>query len=353
MIILIVSDAWEPQINGVVRTLKATAHELQKKGHKVSIITVENNNRFCFSLPFYKEIKLEFFSRKRLQKIFDDLRPDYIHIATEGPLGWTARNLCINLNLPFTTAYHTKYPEYLAARTPRYLSSIMCKISYAVLRLFHAPSAAVMVPTESIKTELYKHGFNRLVVWPRGVDTNLFRPYGKDLSAYAFLPRPILLYVGRISSEKNLPAFLDIDCEGSKVVIGDGPALVSLRDKYPHAYFLGAMHGENLARHYAAADIFVFPSLTETFGLVLLEACAAGLRIASYPSCGPSDIFANPISNNFAALNKNLKQAIITAINLPDDPNIPRQFAESFSWEVCTEKFFGMLSGYPDANEKR
>ena len=272
-----------------------------------------------------------------------EFQPDFIHIATEGPLGWTARRLCLYRNLPFTTAYHTRFPEYLAARAPRILASFLRLATYAALRRFHAPSNAVMVATASIERELKARKFRRLARWSRGVDTTLFRPYGKNLPAIANFLRPILLYVGRVSVEKNLRAFLDIATLGSKLVIGDGPDLMSLKQEYPSVRFLGAMSGKNLARHYAAADLFVFPSMTDTFGLVLLEASAAGLRIAAMPAPGPSDIFADGAGKEFVVMDLDLGSAVATALLLPDNVDIPRAFVRGFVWEVCTRQFFTHL----------
>ncbi len=197
-----------------------------------------------FPLPSYPEIKLEFFAYRRLAQIMSDFHPDLIHIATEGPLGWAARRLCLRRNLPFTTAYHTRFPEYLAARTPRFFGSFARIAAFAALRHFHAPSSAVMVATASIERELKAQKFQRLVRWSRGVDATLFRPYDKALPAFAHLPRPILLYVGRVSVEKNLRAFLDISTPGSKVIVGDGPDLVVLKQEYPTVNFLGVLSGE-------------------------------------------------------------------------------------------------------------
>ena len=209
-------------------------------------------------------------------------------------------------NLSFSTAYHTRFPEYPAARAPRALASFVRVAVYAVLSRFHAPASAVMVATESIEQELKTRKIRRLVRWSRGVDTNLFRPYGKDLSDFSTFPRPILLYVGRVAVEKNLRAFLDIDTVGSQIVVGDGPDLASLKREYPDVHFLGALSGEKLACHYAAADLFVFPSIVDTFGLVSLEACAAGLRVAAMPAPGPSDIFADDTAKDFAAMDWDL-----------------------------------------------
>lgn len=341
--ILIISDAWHPQINGVVRTLEYTAAELRKKGHDVKIVGPELVPWRTLPAPSYPSIRLEFFARNRLYKIVREYQPDFIHIATEGPLGWSGRNMCLYHHLPFTTSYHTRFPEYLAARVPRLLSKFTRIFIYAGLRRFHAPSSAIMVATQSMEDELHRRKFRRLVRWSRGVDINLFRPYGKELDTYTTIPHPRLLYVGRVAVEKNLRAFLDLKPPGSKIVIGDGPDLEMLRAEYPQAHFLGAKFGEDLARHYAAADIFVFPSTTDTFGLVLLEACAAGLRIASYPAPGPVDIFGSPRTANFSALDTDLDQAVFQALSLSDNPALPRQFAERFSWESCTTEFFNHL----------
>ncbi len=340
MKILIVSDSWHPQTNGVVRTLEATEDALRHMGHEVFIAGPDASRRCIFPLPTYPGIKLEFFARKRMMKIFNDYKPELIHIATEGPLGWTARNLCLRSGLPFTTSYHTRFPEYIEARSPRVLRRGGKAMAYAYLRRFHAPSAAVMVATDSIEKDLHQRRFHRIVRWSRGVDTNLFRPYRKDLDAYAELRRPILLYVGRVAVEKNIPAFLALKTTGSKVVVGDGPGLASLRAQFPEVLFTGNLSGEKLARHYAAADLFVFPSTSDTFGLVLLEACASGLRVASYPAPGPVDIFADPATQSFAVLNANLQRAVDEALRLPGNPETPRQFAGRFSWEKCTEQFF-------------
>jgi glycosyltransferase involved in cell wall biosynthesis len=342
MKILIVSDAWHPQVNGVVRTLEATAGELSKAGHDVKIVGPETGWR-TFRTPTYPGIRLEFFAHARLRRLIKAFQPDFIHIATEGPLGWAARGLCLQYKQPFTTSYHTRFPEYVAARAPKWMQRSVLTIIYAGLRRFHAPASAVMVATPSIEQELRRRKFHRLVRWSRGVDTDLFRPYGKDFAAYANLPRPILLYVGRVAVEKNLRAFLDLKTPGSKVIIGDGPDLPMLRAEYPAAHFLGPHAGEGLARHYAAADLFVFPSTTDTFGLVLLEACASGLRIASMPAPGPSDIFADAETRAFAVLDSDLGRAVAGALALPIDPQKPRHFTGTFSWTACSQQFFRHL----------
>ena len=343
MKILIVSDSWHPQTNGVVRTLEATARELCRMGHDVRIEGPDVTRWCSFPLPTYPGIKLELFSRSRIRSLLNDYKPDLVHIATEGPLGWAARRLCLQLKLPFTTSYHTRFPEYIETRTPKGLKKTVKALAYVFLRRFHAPSAAVMTPTESIRAALQQRRFRRVVLWSRGVDTRLFQPYGKELDAYKDLPRPILLYAGRVSVEKNLPAFLTLRTTGSKVVVGEGPGLASLRAQFPNVLFTGKLEQEELARHYAAADLFVFPSTSDTFGLVLLEACASGLRVASYPAPGPIDIFAGPETRSFAVLNANLQRAVDEALALPVNPEAPQRFSERFSWEACTEQFYRHL----------
>ena len=320
-----------------------TVKELAQLGHETRIVGPDERKSFTFAMPFYPEIKLEFLAHRRLWRVLREFQPDFIHITTEGPLGWAARRVCLHRNLSFSTAYHTRFPEYLAARAPRVLASIVRVAVYAVLRRFHASASVVMVATESIEQELKTRKFCRLVRWSRGVDTNLFRPYGKDLSDFSTFPRPILLYVGRVAVEKNLREFLDIDTVGSQIVVGDGPDLASLKREYPDVHFLGALSGEKLACHYAAADLFVFPSIADTFGLVLLEACAAGLRVAAKPVPGPSDIFAEDTAKDFAAMDWDLGRAVETALQLRDNSDAPRAFAHRFTWKACTQEFYAHL----------
>jgi glycosyltransferase involved in cell wall biosynthesis len=344
MRILIVTDAWHPQVNGVVRTLEATAHHLGLMGHEVEVVGPDLQSWRMIAAPTYPSIKLELFAGSRLQRLMGRFNPDLIHIATEGPLGWAARNLCLKLQRPFTTSYHTRFPEYLEARVPRLFQSFVRTLAYAALRRFHAPSSALLVATPSIERELQKRKFRRIVRWSRGVDTDLFRPYGKDDVTYVGLPRPILLYAGRIAPEKNLDAFLKAETPGSKIIIGEGPDSQRLKTDYPLAHFLGEMEGEILARHYAAADLFVFPSASDTFGLVLLEAMACGLRVAAMPAPGPRDIFAGEGAERFAVLNDNLQKAIEDALDLPQDASLPRDYvAKNYSWEKCTTVFFDHL----------
>ena len=268
--ILIVTDAWVPQVNGVVRTLSTITDRVRELGHTVEVI---GPDRFrSFALPNYREIRLAYGRiRGRLRKMIQDFAPDAVHIATEGPLGWAARRHCMKFGLSFTTSFHTFFPDYIYMRfrIPR-------SWSYAVIRRFHRPSSALMVSTDTMRTMLEERGFTNLVIWPRGVDTELFRPRPKELLDH--LPRPILMYVGRLAVEKNLDDYFAVKTPGTKVVVGDGPQLNHYKAKHPEAIFVGTKTGEELAQYFAAGDVFVFPSRSETFGLVILEALASGVR---------------------------------------------------------------------------
>lgn len=329
-----VSDAWFPQVNGVVRTLDTLRAELQAVGHDVVMVTPD---RFrSLPCPSYPEIRLALRPGGKLRRLIEDAQPCAIHIATEGPLGWAARRYCLRRKLPFTTAYHTKFPEYIEARW-----RVPLRLSYAVMRRFHGASSRIMVATQGIEDELLKRGFSRIGRWSRGVDTDLFRPRpeckGED-GPWSGLPRPIFLYVGRVAVEKNIQAFLDLDLPGSKAVVGDGPQLEELRRKHPEVRFAGARFGDDLARHYAGADVFVFPSRTDTFGLVLLEALASGLPVAAYPVPGPLDVLgASPAG----ALAEDLAAAALAATRI--DPALCRAHALTFSWAACTRQFLDNL----------
>jgi len=350
MRILIISDAWYPQVNGVVRTLRATQTELEKKGHTVCVLGPDLTRWATISVPTYAEISLELFSFRRLSKAIDLFKPDSLHIATEGPLGWTARWLCLLRGWTFTTAYHTRFPEYMSARAPTLLRRMAVRLSYAVLRHFHNRAACVMVPTHSMQRVLRAQGFRNVVLWSRGVDTDLFNLQGKYCAPYQTLTRPILLYVGRVSVEKNIEAFLSLQTNGTKVVVGEGPDKATLTAAYPDAVFLGKLEAARLSQAYAAADLFVFPSRSDTFGLVLLEACAAGLRIAAYAVAGPKDIFEGPEAASFVALDSDLQRAVERALALPESPQGPRHFAQQHSWAVATGQFFDNL--YPLTSQK-
>lgn len=344
MKLLIISDAWEPQTNGVVRTLQETARQLESMGHTVKVIGPQKTFT-SFSAPTYPEIRLEFFAHRRLGKILDDFAPDYIHIATEGPLGIAMRRVCVTRKLPFSSAYHTCFPEYFEKRVPRFMGAFVRVTTYHLIKLFHAPSGAVMVTTPTMEALLRARRIKRLVRWSRGVDTQLFKPFDGTPEAYATLPRPLYVYVGRVAVEKNLEAFLSVDVPGTKIIIGSGPDEAMLREKYKNALFLGKKTGEDLARHYAGADVFVFPSKTDTFGLVLLEALACGLAVAAYPVQGPRDVFADKArSAPFVVLDDDLKKAMLAAANLKPDKNAAHAYvATTYSWKACTEQFLSHL----------
>lgn len=335
--IAIVTDAWAPQVNGVVRTIGRTRDELIEAGHRPTILSPQSFR--SVACPTYPEIRLALFPYRRLAARLDALRPDAIHIATEGPLGLAARRYCLRRGLPFTTAYHTRFPEYVAARF-----GLPLRITYAWLRRFHGAAQATMVATPSIEAELLAQGFSRIKRWSRGVDTLLFRPRPNtnEEPPLKDLPRPIHLYVGRLAVEKNIEAFLNLDLPGSQVVIGDGPQCADLQARFPKAHFLGKQVGEDLAKHYAAADVFVFPSLTDTFGLVILEALASGVPVAAYPVPGPKDIIREGISG---ALDGDLGIAIARARQLPRAAC--RAEAERFSWSAATQQFLANLALVP------
>jgi glycosyltransferase involved in cell wall biosynthesis len=322
--IALVTDAWKPQVNGVARTLAALQGALAVAGHEAVPLTPDLFS--TMPCPTQSEVRLALHSRPRLARRLDGLAPDAIHIATEGPLGLAARSFCIERNLRFTTAYHTKFPEYLKARF-----GIPLSWSYAALRRFHARSSAVMVATETVRRELAMRGFERVVTWTRGVDVTLFR---SNCVPAVDLPRPVFLCVGRVAAEKNLPVFLDLDLPGSKLVVGDGYLLPEMKRRYPRVYFAGRQEGEALVQHYAAADVFVLPSRTETFGLVLLEALACGLPIAAFPVAGPLDVIGGSAAG---VLDWDLRAAAVTALRIPRE--ICRSYAMRFSWRASTEQF--------------
>jgi glycosyltransferase involved in cell wall biosynthesis len=329
--ILIVSDAWTPQVNGVVRTLVSMLRELEKMGHRTVMITPDLFR--TLPCPFYPEIRLAIGAGRRIGALITEAKPDAIHIVTEGPLGLAARRWCLRNNRPFTTAYHTRFPEYLAARmvAPRILV-------YAALRRFHAPSQGVMVATESVRRSLAAHGFVNLKPWGRGVDTKLYNPSFRSIAAYEF-KRPIFLAVSRVAVEKNLPAFLDLDLPGSKVVVGEGPQLAELKRRYPDVHFLGHRENGVLAQLYASADVFVFASRTDTFGLVMLEALASGLPVAAYPVPGPLDVIGR---SGAGVLDEDLRAAALAALSIPSAHC--RSHALKFTWANCAKQFVDQLS---------
>jgi glycosyltransferase involved in cell wall biosynthesis len=329
MRIAIVTDAWSPQVNGVVNTLKATSRQLRSSGHSVLMVTPENMK--TFSCPTYPEIKLAYKPYARVAAQLEEFDPDCIHIATEGPLGLAARRYCLNNGLDFTTAYHTRFPEYLKARFHLPLA-----ISYRWLNWFHGPSRAVMVPTPGVQVALEENGFTNVVQWGRGVDVNYFKPGWREEKAA--LRRPLYLYVGRIAVEKNIEAFLQMELPGAKWVIGDGPMRDELELKYPDVRFLGAKPHEALPAYYNCADVFVFPSRTDTFGLVLAEAMACGVPVAAYPVEGPVDVVTNGKSG---ILDEDLSRACFEALKLSREQ--VREHALAFSWDTSTQQFLQHL----------
>src|SRR5512146_702670 len=321
MRILVATDAWEPQVNGVVRTLTRVVKELRAMGHAVEVISPDLFK--TFPLPTYPEIQLAIGAYEPVQERFKAFEPEAIHIATEGPIGLAARRICVEWKLPFTTSYHTRFPEYVSARLPLPLAA-----GYAYMKWFHKPSGRVMVATPTMRDELAGHGFRNISSWSRGVDTEVFHPRREgERDVYADLQRPIFLYVGRVAVEKNIEAFLGLDLPGTKVVVGPGPQLDELRAKYPQVVFTGPKSGSELTAHYNGADVFVFPSLTDTFGLVLLESMACGTPVAAYPAPGPIDIIPNSGAGVLAhSPTEGLREACLEALRL--DRRQVRAFAE-------------------------
>ncbi len=325
---LIVSDAWRPQVNGVVRTLATLVAELAALGIVAEVI---GPDRFrTLPCPTYPDIRLSVLPRRRLARMMAAFAPDALHIATEGPLGIAARRIARRRGWTFTTAFHTRFPEYLRART-----RVPTRLSYAWLRRFHAAGHGLMVATESLRQELAARGFQDLRAWSRGVDLALFQPEPQD--SYPGLPRPVCLYVGRVAVEKNIAAFLALDLPGSKVVVGEGPQLAALMRHYPTVHFAGLKHGEALSRAYAGADVMVFPSRTDTFGLVMLESLACGTPVAAFPVTGPKDVLAGG-GDAIGAVDTDLRAAVLRAL-ANGDRIACRAFAETFSWRACAERF--------------
>lgn len=329
--VAIVTDAWHPQVNGVVRTLASVGDELRALGHRVTFIAPSDFR--TIPCPTYPEIRLALFPQRKLARMLDAAAPCAIHVATEGPLGHAARRYCLARGLPFTTAYHTRFPEYVHAR-----ARIPIAWTGAVMRRFHAPSSGIMVATASLRRELQARGFSNIRDWTRGVDTGLFHPRPSVLD----LPRPILMYVGRVAVEKNIGAFLALDHPGTKLVVGDGPQRIELARRYPEVVFAGAQQDEVLAQYYASADVLVFPSRTDTFGLVLIEALASGVPVAAYPVPGPLDVIGD---SGTGALDEDLGRAVARALAI--DRAAARAHALTFSWRRCAELFVHNLQPVP------
>lgn len=334
MRLLIATDAWFPQVNGVVRTLDRLQAEVVALGHDVHMLSPEGYR--SLPLPTYNEIRLALTTPGRIGKRIEAYAPDYIHIATEGPIGLMARRWCVRNGRPFTTSYHTRFPEYVRARMP-----VPITASYRYLTWFHNAGRAVMVTTESLTRELEGWGFQSIARWPRGVDHELFRPREETVLDF---DGPIFLYVGRVAVEKNIEAFLSLDLPGTKVVVGDGPQRAQLEARYSDARFLGAKFGEELAAIYASADVFVFPSKTDTLGLVVLEALACGVPVAAYPVTGPKDLIGDePVG----ALEDDLRSAALKALDLSREAC--REHALKFTWSASAQSFIDNVVTFQEA----
>jgi glycosyltransferase involved in cell wall biosynthesis len=329
MRILIATDAWLPQVNGVVTTIRNTVRELRALGHEVALLTSEGFR--TLPCPSYPEIRLAIAPGARVARALEEFDPDAVHVATEAPIGLAVRRHCLATARPFTTAYHTQFPEYVHARCRLPLT-----MTYRWLRWFHAPASAVMVATPEIHRRLESRQFRNLAYWSRGVDTELFAPAPREP-----LPgrRPIFLYAGRVAVEKNLEAFLELDLPGTKWVVGDGPARARLEEQFPEAFFHGVKHGRELAYYYQQADVFVFPSRTDTFGLVIVEAMACGTPVAAFPVTGPVDVVRDPAAG---VLSPDLRAAAMAAVNL--DRAAVRRYALCYSWRASTQEFVANLS---------
>lgn len=341
MKILLVTDAWRPQVNGVVRSLCATVDGLRRSGHDVEVI--EPSSFRTIPCPTYPEIRLSLTCARKVRKILDAAPADSIHIATEGPIGWAARNWCVRNGRPYTTAFHTRFPDYVAIRT-----GIPVDWMWKVMRRFHGSAERTFAATLSLAEELHSRGLVRTHIWPRGVDLDQFNPNVAPHPALANLTRPILLNVGRMAPEKNIEAFLDLEVRGSKVVVGGGPALGRISAAYPGVLFLGPKDGAELASAYTAADVFVFPSRTDTFGLVNIEALACGLPIAAFPVPGPADILGTNERGvhggtaRIGALDEDLAAAIERALLANRRAAVTE--AAHYGWDRCTTEFIAGLA---------
>ncbi len=354
MRIMIVTDAWEPQVNGVVRTMQRVIGALEAEGHVFEIVHPGEGFR-TFPLPTYPEIKLALFARGKVEERFHAFEPDAVHVVTEGTLGMAGRAMCLKIKHPFSTAYHTRFPEYISARFP-----VPTSLGYRYVRWFHKYSGRVMVPTQSMVDELDAKQFINTVAWTRGVDTVQFHPSkrvepdrgsGSVDDPFAGLPRPIFLNVGRVAVEKNIEAFVELDLPGSKVVIGDGPAMKDLHRKYPDVHFLGPKFEDELATCYACADVFVFPSLTDTFGLVVLEAMSSGTPVAAYEATGPKDVIPGSNAGTITPLGGDLAADAIACLDL--DRETCRAFAETYSWQAVAHAFLENLQPLPTPERRR
>jgi glycosyltransferase involved in cell wall biosynthesis len=324
----IVTDAWFPQVNGVVNTLQHTRGELNRHGYRVSMLTPESH--LTLPCPTYPEIRLAIFPERWVSRQLDAIMPDHIHIATEGPIGSAARRYCLKNGFAFTTSYHTQFPEYLRKRVP-----IPLRASYAFMRNFHGAARHTMVSTPSQQQLLEKWHFKNIVRWSRGVDTDLFRP---GIKVCLNVATPVFVYAGRVAVEKNIRTFLKLSLPGTKCVIGDGPALAELKEEFPDVLYTGYKFGADLASYIAAADVFVFPSLTDSFGLVMLEAMACGVPVAAFPVTGPVDVV---IDGETGILDTDLRKAAMGALQLSGERC--REVAMKYTWQAATQQFSSNL----------
>jgi glycosyltransferase involved in cell wall biosynthesis len=341
MRIAIATDAWAPQVNGVVRTLEMTVKLLRERGHEVTVISPEQFR--TVPCPGYGEIRLALAPRFGLRKKLSEFEPDIVHISTEGPIGWSTRRWCMANEIPFTTAFHTRFPDYASVRT-----GLSADFFWPVMRRFHAPSRAVLSATPRLSDELASRGITHTRPWTRGIDTAIFKTGLAPHPALANLPRPILLSVGRVAIEKNLESFLGAHVAGTKVVVGDGPALEELKARYPDAVFTGSLSGSELAQAYAAADVFVFPSKTDTFGLVMIEALACGVPVAGYRVPGPLDIIGanglgpyDKLDAPVGAVSESLAEAITGALGC--DRRNAAEYGARFTWGNAVDQFLSAL----------
>lgn len=339
MKIILVTDAWKPQMNGVVKTLSTTVEGLRGMGHEVEVIA-PSDGYWTMPLPTYPDIRLAPFAKRDVARRIKAFQPQAIHIATEGPLGQAARKYCLKWNMPYSTSYHTKFPEYVKAR----FAFIPLSLTYRLVRKFHNPGKRIMVTTPSMVEFLETKGFQNLAAWSRGVDLKQFNPARRfsPEDIYKDLARPVFVNVGRVAVEKNIEAFLNLDLPGSKVVVGKGPQLAELKKKYPDILFTGAKFGDELARYFADADVFVFPSKTDTFGLVNIEAMATGTPAAGYPVSGPIDIIPG---SGAGVVHEDLREACLQCLNI--DRAVPANYAKKYSWENVSQLFFDYLAPLP------
>jgi len=327
MRILIGTDAWLPQVNGVVRTLASLSAELRRMGHEVDLVTPADFR--TLACPTYPEIRLAMARPGTIADRIQRFDPEIVHVATEGPIGLAMRSVCRARGIPFTTSFHTRFPEYVRSRIP-----VPVALSYALLRRFHAAGSACLVTTETVRADLARRGFPRLATWTRGVDPAQFRPVSP---VPLDLPRPVFMTVARLAPEKNIETFLRLDLPGSKLVVGDGPSFGALRRRYPAVHFAGRRTGDDLAAHYAAGDVFVFPSRTDTFGIVLVEALACGLPFAAFPEPGPLEVLG---ASEAGVVSQDLRSAALAALAIPRDTALRR--AGDFTWRACAETFLAV-----------